>query len=222
VEHDVRVVPDADALAVEAARYVVERARAAIVDRGRFTFAVSGGHTPWTMLGVIASCEVPWERVVIFQVDERVAPAGDDDRNLTHLVESLGGVPARLEAMPVGDDDLGAAAARYGRRLPARFDLVHLGLGFDGHTASLVPGDPVLDVADRPVAVTGEYQGHRRMTLTYPALARAGEILWIVSGASKRDALGRLLHGDRSIPAGRVEASRSTVMADAAAYGGTR
>jgi 6-phosphogluconolactonase/glucosamine-6-phosphate isomerase/deaminase len=119
--------------------------------------------------------------------------------------------------MPVNDGDLEAAARRYGDSLPARFDLVHLGLGPDGHTASLVPGDPVLEVTDRPVAVTAEYQGHRRMTLTYPALARADQLLWVVTGADKRAPLARLWAGDPSIPAGRVEAAASLIMADTAA-----
>jgi len=94
---------------------------------------------------------------------------------------------------------------------------VHLGLGPDGHTASLVPGDPVLEVTDALVAVTQPYQGHRRMTLTYPALARADQLLWLVTGADKREPLAKLLAGDESIPAGRVVAARSVVMADQAA-----
>ena len=134
------------------------------------------------------------------------------DRNLTHLRESLGNADPEVIAMPVEDADLEAAAGAYAKRLPDRFDLVHLGLGPDGHTASLVPGDPVLEVADRLVAVTEPYQGHRRMTLTYPALARADQVLWL-----KREALARLLAGDQSIPAGRVEARHSMILADAAA-----
>jgi 6-phosphogluconolactonase len=217
MEHELVIVPDAASLATRAARLVAERGRAAVADSGRFTFAVSGGKTPWAMFGELAGEEVPWRAVEIFQVDERVAPAGDPDRNLTHLRQSLGAAPATVLAMPVEDPDLEAAAAAYSRLLPSQFDLVHLGLGPDGHTASLVPGDPVLEVSDRLVAVTQPYQEHRRMTLTYPALARADEILWLISGEDKRDALARLLAGDGSIPAGRVQARHSTILADSSA-----
>jgi 6-phosphogluconolactonase len=217
VQHELEVSPDAGAVAAKAARYVAGLARAAVAERGRFTFAVSGGHTPWAMFGELASEDMPWAAVELFQVDERVAPEGDPDRNLTNLKASIGTAPARVHPMPVNDPDLDAAAAAYATVLPQRFDLVHLGLGPDGHTASLVPGDPVLDVTDALVAVTQPYQGHRRMTLTYPALARAGQLLWLVTGADKRDPLARLLAGDESIPAGRVVATRSLVLADAAA-----
>ena len=214
---DLEVLADAPAVARAAAAYVADRARAAVADHGSFHFAVSGGHTPWAMFAELAAEDVPWDHVVLYQVDERVAPAGDPDRNLTHLRESLGGAPADVVAMPVEEDDLDAAAATYAARLPERLDLIHLGLGPDGHTASLVPGDPVLDVTDRLVAVTAPYQGHRRMTLTYPALARADQLLWLITGADKRDPLRRLLAGDPTIPAGRVEAAHSLVLADAAA-----
>ncbi len=214
MEHELVSLPDADAVARRAAGFVASLARAAVAARGAFTFAVSGGHTPWAMFAELAGEDVPWQQVRLFQVDERAVPDGDPDRNLTHLRDSLRGAPARVTAMPVTEPDLTAAAAEYGARLPDRFDLVHLGLGPDGHTASLVPGDPVLDVTDRLAAVTGVYQGHRRMTLTYPALARADQLLWLVTGADKKAPLARLLAGDRSIPAGRVEAARSLILAD--------
>ncbi len=215
------VFADPAAVARAAAGLVAERARNAAAAGGRFRFAVSGGHTPWAMFSELATEDVPWEQVVIYQVDERAAPAGDPDRNLTHLTESLGSAPAQVVPMPVEAADLDAAAAEYAALLPDRFDLVHLGMGPDGHTASLVPGDPVLDVTDRAVAVTAPYQGHRRMTLTYPALTRADQILWLITGADKQAPLAQLLAGDRSIPAGRVEAARSAVLADAAAAGET-
>lgn len=196
---------------------VAEAARQAVADRGQFTFAVSGGHTPWAMFAELATEEVPWTSVEIFQVDERVAPEGDPDRNLTNLRRSLGDAPAKITPMPVNDADLEAAAVRYAEELPERFDLVHLGLGPDGHTASLVPGDPVLQVTDRPVALTRPYQGHERMTLTYPGLSRADELLWLVTGEDKKAPLALLLSGDKSIPAGHVTARRSVILADESA-----
>jgi 6-phosphogluconolactonase len=204
-------------VAQTAADYVARRARGAVAGHGHFTFGVSGGHTPWAMFAELSRMSVPWEYVTLFQVDERQAPDGDPDRNLTHLRNSLGDNKPTIMAMPVNADDVEAAAADYGAGLPERFDLVHLGLGPDGHTASLVPGDSVLDEGDQLVAVTGAYQGHRRMTLTYRALARASQILWLVTGKDKAKPLGQLLRGDCSIPAGRVEAPGSLVLADAAA-----
>jgi len=216
-EAQIEILPDAAAVAKRAAAYVAERARAAVADHGRFTFAVSGGRTPWAMFAHLVG-KVPWEKVTIYQVDERVAPDGDPDRNLTQLRRSLPpGGAADVRAMPVGAHDLEAAAVDYARSLPEAFDLIHLGLGPDGHTASLVPGDPVLEVMDRGVAVTGEYQGHRRMTLTYPTLNAAHQVLWLVTGEDKVDALRRLRAGDTSIPGGRVIAASALIVADAAA-----
>jgi 6-phosphogluconolactonase len=217
VQHELEVLASPDLVARAAAGHVQRQARAAVADHGQFSFAVSGGHTPWAMFAELARMDVPWSQVTLYQVDERAAPDGDPDRNLTHLHESLGDSKATIVAMPVTAADLVTAAAGYAALLPERFDLVHLGLGPDGHTASLVPGDPVLEVTDRLVAVTGAYQGHRRMTLTYPALARASLIMWLVTGDDKRAPLAKLLAGDRSIPAGRVEAKASLVLADAAA-----
>jgi 6-phosphogluconolactonase len=220
-EHTLITEPDADSLASAAANFVADRARAAVAGHGRFTFAVSGGKTPWAMFAELARHDLPWASVEIYQADERVAPDQDPDRNVTHLRQSLGNLPVTVLPMPVTASDLDAAAAAYASELPDRFDLVHLGLGPDGHTASLVPGDPVLEVTDRLVAVTRPYQGHRRMTLTYPALARADEILWLVSGADKHEVLTKLLAGDPSIPAARVQAAKSVVFADSAAVLGS-
>jgi len=223
----VHTFPDSLAAARAAAARMAELAREAVAARGRFTVALSGGHSPWRMLEALAGLDVPWTGVHVFQIDERVAPAGDPDRNATHIAESLLGrapIPAdRVHLMPVESGDLPAAAARYAETLaagtgsPAVLDLAHLGLGPDGHTASLVPGDPVLDVRTQDVALTGVYQGHRRMTLTYPALARGGQLLWLVTGPDKKDALAKLLAGDESIPASRVQAGRSLIMADESA-----
>ena len=214
---EIEILPDADAVAERGAAYVAERAQATVAEHGRFTFAVSGGHTPWAMFAHLTG-RMPWEKLTIYQVDERVAPDGDPDRNLTQLRASLPpGGAADVRAMPVEAHDLETAAADYARSLPERLDLIHLGLGPDGHTASLVPGDSVLEVADRDVAVTGEYQGRRRMTLTFPVLDRAHRILWLVTGADKVDALRRLRAGDHSIPGGRVGAANALVVADEAA-----
>jgi 6-phosphogluconolactonase len=224
---EIRVLPDADVVAREAAAFIAGEARAAMAARGRFVVAFSGGHTPWQMLRVLAGEEVPWKSVHVVQVDERVAPAGDPDRNLTHLRESLmKHAPLRPEqvyAMPVEEKDLESAARRYALTLreiagsPPVLDLIHLGLGSDGHTASLVPGDPALDVTDKDVALTGPYQGRRRMTLTYPILNRSRSVLWLVTGSEKADMLVRLRDGDLSIPAGRVHQDQALVMADRAA-----
>ncbi len=214
MRHDLHVDQDLEGLAHHGANYIAAAARDAVARRGLFTMAVSGGRNPWTMFGDLASCDMPWERTRIFQVDERVAPAGDDERNLTHLERSLSGVDVEVVAMPVQDEDLDAATAAYERGLPARFDLIHLGLGPDGHTASLVANDPVLDVSDRLVALTAPYQGRRRMTLTYPALARTEQLLWLITGEEARGALTALLRGDETIPAGRVSAPRSLIMTD--------
>lgn len=212
---------DAADAAARAAERIAAAARAAAADRGGFAIALSGGRTPWLMCARLADYEVPWERGALFQVDERAAPDGDADRNLTHLRESLPAAAVeRLRPMPVEEADLDSAARAYEAELPERFDLVHLGLGADGHTASLVPGDAVLGEAERLVAPTATaYQGHRRLTLTYPALARARAVLWLVTGAEKRPALRALRAGDESIPAARVRAASATLIADQAALG---
>jgi 6-phosphogluconolactonase len=225
----IEIFPDADAVARKGAEIIAAEAQSAVKARGRFIVAVSGGHTPWQMLRALANEEVPWENVHVVQVDERVATEGDPDRNLTHLYESLlKHAPLRSEqihAMPVESADLDAAAKRYALTLqelagsPPVLDLAHLGLGPDGHTASLVPGDPVLNVTDSDVALTGVYQDRRRMTLTYPLLNRSRRILWLVTGKDKVTALARLRQGDVTIPAGRIQAAKALVLADQAAAG---
>jgi len=223
----IEVLADTEAVAHRAAAFVAGEAGVAVAARGRFVLAVSGGQTPWVMLRALAGQDVPWDGVHVLQVDERAAPPGHVERNLTHLRESLLDHaplrPERIHAMPVELADLDAGAARYARTLreiagsPPVLDLVHLGLGPDGHTASLVPGDPVLDITDADVAPTGPYQGRRRMTLTYPTLNRARRILWLVTGDEKAGMLVRLRDGDPSIPAGRVRQERALVLADRAA-----
>jgi 6-phosphogluconolactonase len=219
VNHELRVFDDADTLAKAASDYVAELSRS-IIDRGdSFAFALSGGKTPWLMFEQLANAFVQWDRTRIFQVDERVVPADSDLRNLKSLRASLLGTSAPIEAMDVENPNLDEACRNYATRLPERIDLIHLGLGPDGHCASLIPGDPVLDVTDRLVALSGPYQDTMRMTLTYPALDRGDQLLWLVSGSDKRDALAKLLDGDPSIPAGRVDAGASLIIADRAARG---
>ena len=203
-----------------AAAHVAGRARDAVHDHGRFTFAVSGGRTPWLMFAELVHEDMPWDRTDIFQVDERITGPEDPDRNLLHLHQALGDAPAHVHPMPVEADDLEAAARQYAAELPERFDLIHLGLGPDGHTASLVPGDPILEVHDQRVAITtNPYQGHRRMSLTYPTLDAAQHVLWLVTGADKARALRELLDHDVAIPAGRVTARDNLVVTDPAAEG---
>jgi 6-phosphogluconolactonase len=223
------VFPDETGAAQAAAQAIVAEARSAVADRGRFVMAVSGGRTPWIMLRALAEEDLPWRSIHVVQVDERVAPPGDKDRNLTHLRESLLDrspiPPEQIHAMPVESPDLEAAAKQYASLLveiagsPPTLDLVHLGLGPDGHTASLVPGDPVLNITATDVAVTGVYQGRRRMTLTYPAINRARRILWLATGSEKVDPLLRLRSGDLTVPAGRVCRLRAVIFADRAAVG---
>jgi 6-phosphogluconolactonase len=226
---NVEVFDDDESAARAAAKFIAAEARAAVAARGKFVMAASGGHTPWIMLRALANEDVPWENIHVVQVDERIAPAGDADRNLTHLRESLLDHspirPEHIHAMPVESPNLEAGAKEYASTLgeiagsPPTLDLIHLGLGPDGHTASLVPGDPVLNVTDTDVAVTGVYQGRRRMTLTYPVINRARRILWLVTGSEKVDALTRLRKGDPSIPAGRIQQNQAVIFADRAAAG---
>lgn len=225
----IEILDDAESVARRAAALIATDARSAAALRGRFVMAVSGGHTPWIMLRALASETVPWQAVHIVQVDERVAPAGDPDRNLTHLQASLLDAvplqPQQIHAMHVESSDLEAAAKQYAQTLneiagsPAVLDLVHLGLGPDGHTASLVPGDPVLEITNSDVSLTGIYQGRRRMTLTYPVINRARHILWVVTGAEKVEMLTRLRNADASIPAGRVRSQDAMILADSGAAG---
>ncbi len=218
---ELEVAGDERAASRRAAELIAAAGGEAEAERNRFAFAMSGGRSPWAMLAILGELEeMPWEKSELFQVDERVASPGSPDRNLTHMVLGLSmeHQPA-LRPMPVTQRDLEAAAREYESSLPERFDLVHLGLGPDGHTASLVPGDPVLEVSDRRVALTGDYQGHPRMTLTYPALDEARRIVWLITGPDKVEPLQKLLAGDGSIPAGRVRNENMVVVADEAAAG---
>ena len=224
----IEVLDTADSAVEAAAKIIAKAATAAITARGRFVLAVGNGHTPWLMLRALAAEKVDWTAVHIVQADERVAIADHPDRNLTDLHTSfLDHVPVKpqLHPMPVEADNLEKAAAQYEATLrqiagtPPVLDMVSLGLAFDGHTASLVPADPVLKVTDRDVAVTSYFQGRKRMALTYPILNRAREILWVVTGEEKAEILHRFLEGDPSIPATGIRPWRAIVVADQAAAG---
>lgn len=223
------VLADADTAARYAAALIAAQARRSIAARGRFTMALSGGSTPRPMLGYLAAEDLPWERIAAVQVDERVAPIDSGERNIQTLRDTLGGVLGRRQIYPMpveNDNDLNGAARDYGDQLntlagtPPVIDLIHLGLGGDGHTASLTPADAALDVTACDVTATGVYQGRRRLTLTYRAINNARRIVWFINGASKAAMLARLLRGDTGIPAGRVRRDTAVVVADklAASY----
>ena len=224
------ILPGPGAVAIRAAERIAQAAREAVTERGRCALAFSGGATPWLAFRALAGQDVPWGRVHLFQVDERIAPSGDPERNYFHLKEALidriAIPPANVHSMPVEEEDLDEGTRRYEATLrqiagvPPVLDLVQLGLGEDGHTASLFPDDAALRIVDADVAVSGLYKGRRRMTLTLPAIDRARCILWLVTGSGKAAAVQRLLAGDRSIPAGRVRSDRAVLFADTAATGG--
>jgi 6-phosphogluconolactonase len=223
----IEIFADANAAAKCAAAFIAAEASAAIAARGRFVLALSGGTAPLPMFRALAGEDIPWPHVHVTQTDERAAPIGHADRNLTHLRECLLEKVAlpddQVHSMPVELPDMATAAARYATTLselagsPVVLDLVHLGLGPDGHTASLVPGDEVIDVEDADVAITGVYQGRRRMTLTFAAINRARRILWFVTGEGKAGMLKRLRDADRTIPAGRVHQEQALAYIDRAA-----
>jgi 6-phosphogluconolactonase len=210
-----RIIKASADLSVTAAGVIADALRDRAALHERVSFAVSGGRTPWSVFRLLSQEAIPWTRVDLYQVDERIAPPQDPARNQTGLTESLlERVPAVFHAMPVEAHDLAAAADSYASALPESLDVIHLGLGDDGHTASLVPGDAAVLVEDRDVAVTGRYRGHRRMTLTRAALDRAGLLVWIVAGTDKAEMVERLLAGDPTIPAGLVSQDRAVLITD--------
>lgn len=227
----VEVLADGEALASRSVEVILEAGASAIEERGKFVWAISGGTTPRRLLELLSErTDLDWSRTHLFQVDERVAPDGDADRNATMLDTALltetflaENTPAGIHLMPVTSDDLAAASFGYGELMdqhagsPVVFDLVQLGMGGDGHTASLIPGDPILGIDDRDVAISEQYQGRIRMSLTWPVLDRAKQLLWVVGGESKQDAVRLFLDNDPSIPATLPTQARATVLLDQAA-----
>ncbi len=201
--------------------------RSAVELRGQCVVGLSGGDTPLPVFTELATRHLPWDQVIFTQVDERLVPAHDPARNLAAQQAAFDGCPVRWLPLPVDDpssngidafvESLGEVSGQ-----PPQIDVVHLGLGSDGHTGSLVPGDAVLDIEDRDVALTEPYQGHARLTMTRPILDRARLLVWLVEGPLKAAILARLVHGDATIPAGKLEPQQSIVVADSAASAAAR
>jgi 6-phosphogluconolactonase/glucosamine-6-phosphate isomerase/deaminase len=210
---DVRISDDP---AGDAARAIADWLREALRERGEAFLAVSGGTTGPPLFAELIAIDLPWERIGVWQVDERVAPDGDDARN----AGQLDAIPGHVHLMPVtaSPPDLPTAAAQYGAGLPPRLDVVHLGLGDDGHTASWPPGADAIVDTDEPVAMTdGEFAGFRRMTLTPRVVNAARRRAMLTTGASKADVVSRWLDGDLSLPASRLERTGTAVFLDPAA-----
>ncbi|GAA0880365.1 6-phosphogluconolactonase [Algoriphagus jejuensis] len=221
---EIRTFQSAGEVAKEAAALIATRIREQVAKKGFFTLAISGGRTPWEMIRELAEEDLPWEKVFLFQVDERIAPDASPERNLTQLFNSIQNTKliTSLNVFPMGvtAEDLEQSCEEYAEHIlkitgTGRLDLVHLGMGTDGHTASLVPGDDVLEVQDKNVALTNHpYQGRQRMTLTYPLINQASEILWIITGSEKAEMLARLLQKDPNIPAGQIDQTHAFVLTE--------
>jgi 6-phosphogluconolactonase len=229
---DLRVYDTAEEAAIAAADWLASALADAVAARGRASLALSGGRTPWRMLETLDSASMPWSALSVYQVDERAVAIDDERRNGQRIAELLVGphrlAPDRFKPMPAEQQPLAVAAATYATLLEADLgscpvlDVVQLGLGADAHTASLIPGDPLLEVTDQWVGVSGMYQGTQRLSLTFPVLNAARFRLWLVTGADKVDALHALMAGDRALPCGRVTGDDSVIFADAAAAKGVR
>jgi 6-phosphogluconolactonase len=211
----IRVNESAEAAATDGAALIARRVQSAVRLRGVAHLAVSGGRTPALMFALLAERDVPWGALHIWQVDERVAPDGHPDRNLGML--SVVPIPAaNLHPLPVGTTPLSKAAEQAAAALPAQFDLVHLGLGDDGHTASWPPGDPVID-DPASVGISGEYKGRVRLTLTPSVINAARARLVVVTGADKAAMVSRWMLRDPSLPIERVRRTGTVVVLDSAA-----
>jgi len=217
------VHPDPQTASETTAREIAAVVRSAVEQGGVANIALSGGNTATSMLAALSRQEVPWARVHVYQVDERVAPDGDANRNATALTaELLDAVPlpsGNIHLLPVTATNLDDAASAFGARLP-RFDVVHLGMGNDGHTASWPPGDPVIEVRHQPIAVVGPFNGHLRMTVTPAVTSPSHLIVFLIVGVSKREPLAAMLAGDPAIPASHVPRERTVVHVDRAAWDG--
>jgi 6-phosphogluconolactonase len=223
----VEILNDPPAVAARVAALIGARLRRAVQERGKAALAISGGRTPMAMLSLLAREEVPWTETDVFQVDERVAPDGHPQRNATGLRQAFASLteahPKCFHWMPVTEPDLEEGAQQYAEELcttvgrPPLFDVVHLGIGEDGHTASIFPGNAVVHATARKVMVTGVHLGWRRMTLTLPVLNRARMIVWVVTGRSKREVVTRLLQGDKSLVAAKVRRDDAWLIADSEA-----
>lgn len=204
---DIRVGPDA---AERAAVWIAGRLRDAHRRRGTASLALSGGSTAPPMIAALLAQPVPWDTTTVWQVDERIAPDGDPARNAGQLAD----LPCRVRPMPVTATDLRRAARRYGAALPERLDVVHLGLGDDGHTASWPPGDDGPIQSDRSVELVGEFHGLPRMTLTRHVVNHARSRAVLTVGSGKRAMVERWLLGDRSLPITAVRSASTWVFLD--------
>jgi 6-phosphogluconolactonase len=226
---DIEIATTTEEIATRAAERVAALARASVAERAVCHVAFSGGRTPGLMFTALLSMEVPWRELHVWQVDERIAPASSPDRNLTQLQQDLLRrapiPPANIHPMPVEAADLDEAASSYAAELhqlaDGVLDVVHLGLGDDGHTASWPPHHPILEARQTDVAVVGPFHGTMRMTLTPPAVNRARAIFFLVTGRDKAQVVSQLLGGNRALPASRVRSEGTVLLAGGGAEAGT-
>lgn len=207
---DIRVADDAATLA---GQWIARRLRDAVRRRGAASLALSGGSTAPPMIDALVAAEVPWEAIGIWQVDERVAPDGDDARNAGQL-RPFDALSCRVRPMPVTARDLRRAAQRYANSLPDRLDVVHLGLGDDGHTASWPPDEPDVRDSERRVELVEMFNGWPRMTLTGSVVNDARSRVVLTLGADKRPMVERWLLLDPSIPIAAVRRAATWVFLD--------
>ncbi len=206
-----------------AAQFIAARLAAAIAGRGQATLAISGGRTPWGLLTRLAGHALDWKAVRLFQVDERIVAADDAARNWKHFLRTA--LATRIPStnhhpMPVEIADAKQAASQYAQLLirhcgrPPALDVVHLGIGADGHTASLFAGDALLQERQRLVGVSAIYDGHARLSMTLPVLNHAGCIVWYVTGTERKHSVSRLFAADPDIPASQVKRTHAVCFTD--------